>query len=81
MHIRVLYFAAARDLASMKTETISVLEGAAVKDLAVELKKVHPGLRKLEDSVRFSVNSEVVDGSSPLREGDVVGVLPPVAGG
>jgi len=81
MLVKVLYFAAARDLASKKTETISVREGAAVIDLAIELAKVHPGLKKLENSVRFSVNSEVVDGSSPLREGDVVGVLPPVAGG
>ena len=77
----MLYFAAARDLAERKTETVTVKEGGTVKELATELTKMHPGLRSLEASVRFSLNSELVESSAPLREGDEVGVLPPVAGG
>jgi molybdopterin converting factor small subunit len=31
--------------------------------------------------MRFSVNMELRDGETSLRDSDVVGVLPPVAGG
>lgn len=81
MNVRVLYFAGARDLASRRVETVTLREGASVEDLAAEVVKAHPSLGKLKDSLRFSVNLEVVDGESKLRDGDEVGVLPPVAGG
>jgi molybdopterin converting factor small subunit len=56
-------------------------EKADVKGLAEEIMRMHPGLRKMQRSVRFSVNAEVVGPGKELREGDEVGVLPTVAGG
>ncbi len=50
-------------------------------DLAAEISHRHPPLEKFKDSLRYSLNLEVVDESSRLRDGDEVGVLPPVAGG
>ena len=81
MMVRVLYFAGARDLASVDKESLPLGEGASLEDLAREIFLKHPALKRMERSVRFSVNLEVADGRSELRDGDEVGVLPPVAGG
>ena len=58
-----------------------VPDGSSVEGLAAEIFRLHPSLRKLGDSVKFSVNFDVVGNDAYLREGDEVGVLPPVAGG
>jgi len=81
LKVRVLYFAAARDLASVGSEHVSLDERASVGDLAREMIRLHPALKSLEESIRFSVNREVSGNSERLRDGDEVGVLPPVAGG
>ena len=39
-----------------------------------------PGVR-LDASVRFAVNADYAGPASPVREGDVVSLLPPVGGG
>jgi molybdopterin converting factor small subunit len=71
----------ARDLASKSAETLSISEGSSVADLAKEVQRVHPPLRALRNSVKFSVNLTVVDPETTLKDGDEVAVLPPVAGG
>ena len=81
MIVKVLYFAGARDLASKGDERVEMEDGARLEDLAAMVLLAHPALRRMGRSVRFSVNLEVADGEAPLKEGDVVGVLPPVAGG
>ncbi|HMD78940.1 MAG TPA: MoaD/ThiS family protein [Nitrososphaerales archaeon] len=80
-NVRVLYFAVARELASKSVETFTLSEGSSVGDLAKEVQKTHPALKTLRNSAKFSVNLAVVDDSTILKNGDEVGVLPPVAGG
>ncbi len=65
----------------MKREEMLLKDGATVGDLVTEISRRHPSLGKLKDSVRFSLNLQVVDEESELKDGDEVGVLPPVAGG
>lgn len=62
-------------------ESLEIRRGASLDDFTAELFRIHPGLGKLAGSVRFSVNLEVASGKTTLRDSDVVGVLPPVAGG
>ena len=81
MKVKVLYFAGARDVVAKGEEYMDIRDGTTLDDFSAELFKAHPGLGKLAGSVRFSVNLEVADGRTALRESDVVGVLPPVAGG
>ena len=81
MIVKVRYFAGAHDIAAVEAEPLKVRQGASVRDLADEIVKLHPGLAKLRSSVRFSVNMEVAGEGRTLRDGDEVGVLPPVAGG
>ena len=77
----MLYFALARDLASARSEAVTIPEGSRVGDLLRSLVAQHPGLGRLKDSVKFSINLSIVDQETALAEGDEVGVLPPVAGG
>ena len=79
--IKVRYFAGAHEIAAVESEPLDVKEGASVKELAEEIVRLHPGLKRLRSSVRFSVNMEVAGEGRTLRDGDEVGVLPPVAGG
>ena len=81
MNIKVLYFAGARDLASKNGETLSLPDGSSVGVLEGEILKLHPALKRLSKSIRYSVNLNVVTEGAPINEGDEVGVLPPVAGG
>ena len=81
MRVKVLYFASARELAARSDEALDIREGSSVDDLSSELMRHHPALRKLPNSVRYSVNLELVGQGRLLHESDVVGVLPPVAGG
>ena len=81
MKVKVLYFAGARDVVAKGEESMDIRDGTTLVDFSAELFKAHPGLGKLAGSVRFSVNLEVADGRTALREADVVGVLPPEAGG
>lgn len=81
MRVKVRYFAAARDIASRSDESVVLREGASLADLSSEIARMHPSLRKLSRSVRFSVNLRVADEATLLKDSDEVGVLPPVAGG
>jgi len=81
MKIKVIYFATAREAAATQRETFDMPPGAGIADLALQMIERHPELDRMLDSVRFSVNLEVIEGREGLRDGDEVGVLPPLAGG
>jgi molybdopterin converting factor small subunit len=81
LKVKVLYFAGAREIVAKREESMEIEDGASVDDFSAQLFKAHPGLGKLAGSVRFSVNLQVVSGRTAIRESDVLGVLPPVAGG
>jgi len=79
--VKVRYFAGAHEIAKADAEKLRVRDGASLEELAEQVIKLHPGLKRLRGSVRFSVNMEVAGESRALKDGDEVGVLPPVAGG
>jgi molybdopterin converting factor subunit 1 len=81
LNVKVIYFASARDLASTSAETLAVPQGTSLAKLASTIFRLHPALEKLRSSVKFSVNFDVIGTDSRLKDGDEVGVLPPVAGG
>ena len=81
LKIKVVYFASAREAASTRRETFHMPAGAGTSDLALEMVKRHPGLGRVLDSARFSVNLQVIEARKSLHDGDEVGVLPPLAGG
>jgi molybdopterin converting factor small subunit len=81
VNVKVLYFASAQGLTGLQSETMSLAEGSSVKDMAREIIRLHPSLKSIQRTVRYSVNFVVAEEGEPLHEGDEVGILPPVAGG
>jgi sulfur-carrier protein len=80
--VRLLYFAAVRELLHRTEEELDLPEAVRrVSDLVEHLERVHPELRGLLGAVRVAVNEEFADPGDPVRAGDVIALIPPVAGG
>ena len=79
--VTLLYFGQAREGAGSAKEEFSVPSGSSVDSVMEEVAARHPGLRKLMSTSQVAVNEELASGDSKLSDGDVLAVLPPVAGG
>jgi sulfur-carrier protein len=81
-HVRLLYFAAIRELVGQGEETLELPDGVRdVGDLSRHLQRAHPELDGRLRGVRFAVNEAFADAGTLVSEGDAVAVIPPVAGG
>lgn len=77
--ISVQYFAILREqrgLTEEKITTAAVTPAALYDELRAKYPFTLPG-----DRIRAAVNDEFVSASAPLRDGDRVVFIPPVAGG
>ena len=82
MRITVLYFAAARDLAGVSEELLDLASGVrTVGDLRIRLASLRPALAGRLEQVRFARNEEFASDGDALLDGDVIALIPPVAGG
>ena len=80
--VRVLFFAAARDVAGVREIDLEVpRDRVTVADVAAEIPRRYPGLAPHLRSLRFAVNGEYARDGDDVRAGDEVAVIPPVAGG
>ena len=80
--IRVFYFAGLRDLVQTGEESLE-LPGSVVNvgQLARHLELVHPELAGRLQGVRLAVNESFANLEEAVKDGDVVALIPPVAGG
>jgi molybdopterin synthase catalytic subunit len=79
IRVRVLCFGVLKDWLGASAATVELPEGATVAELLAQLSE-----RRSEGSLRgiaVSVNAEFANPAQTLREGDEVGLLPPVSGG
>lgn len=81
MQLTVLYFAALRDLMGKNEELLELPQGASVGSLSQLLQVRLPELAGFMGSVRFAVNEEFTSSEAPLKDGDIVALIPPVQGG
>lgn len=82
MTLTILYFAAVGDLVGKPEESLVVPPSVAtVGALATHLAARYPALSERLRYVKFARNEAFADASEPLADGDVVALLPPVAGG
>ena len=82
MKLTVLYFAAVRDLVGKDDEIIDVPSTVAtIGALGAHLAALHPELEGRLGYVRFARNEEFAAGTEPVIDGDVIALIPPVAGG
>jgi molybdopterin converting factor subunit 1 len=80
MRVEVLLFASLRDLVG-PTFAVDVADGADVGALRAALEAAHPAFAKFGRRAAVAVNEVYARDEDPIRPGDVVAVLPPVAGG
>jgi molybdopterin converting factor subunit 1 len=79
MQLTVQYFALMREQAGRSQETLET-SAATPTDLYAELVSRY-AFTLSSAQVKVAVNSEFCDWSRPLRAGDAVVFIPPVAGG
>jgi molybdopterin converting factor subunit 1 len=80
LSITVRYFALLRDLAGKSEERLEVESGAAASQLYRQLAERYAFPLALRD-VRIAINDEFAPSEQPLRDGDRLVFIPPVAGG
>lgn len=82
MKITLLYFAAVREIVGKDEEEVDLpLSVSSIGDLAAYLPTVHASLAGRLSSVRLARNETFATNDERLEEGDVVALIPPVAGG
>jgi molybdopterin converting factor subunit 1 len=81
MIVRSLFFAQYRELAGADELSVELPDGARVADLVAHLRANGNGLSKLPPSPVTAVNMDYAPAATPLRDGDEVAFIPPVAGG
>ena len=78
-NVRVQYFAILREQRGQALETVST-EANTAGELYEELRRKH-GFTLPAERLRAAVNDEFAPWTAPLRAGDTLVFLPPVAGG
>jgi molybdopterin converting factor subunit 1 len=79
--VRIVYFAAARDLARVGTENVVLTTNMNVAELKLWLARHQPALAPYLARMRIAINGEFAADSDRVHAGDELTVLPPVAGG
>jgi molybdopterin synthase sulfur carrier subunit len=82
MIVRVLYFAGLRDAIGVAEESLAIPDDVlTVGALADQLAMRHPAFADRRGYVRIARNEAFVRDQEPLADGDVIALIPPVAGG
>lgn len=81
VRVQVKLFAAAREIVGQRELSLDLEEGSTVSDLMEHFFVRYPRLREMAGSLLLAVNREFSEPTAKLREGDEVGVIPPVSGG
>jgi molybdopterin converting factor subunit 1 len=80
MSITVLLFASYADALGTSSHSLELPGDATVADVLADLRR-RPGSAKLPPQPLVAVNQRFARTDSPVRTGDEVAVIPPVAGG
>lgn len=82
MKVTVLYFAAVRELVGRDAEPVDLPDDVkTVGAFAAWLERARPELAGRMSSVRVARNEAFAVSGEALAEGDVLALIPPVAGG
>ncbi len=81
MQVKVLFFGVLKELAGRASEGVELAEGATLADLLERYEKQVPKLKQYRGAIALSVNQEYAAASRRLKNGDEIGLLPPVSGG
>ncbi len=75
------FFASYREILGKDEVEVDVGEDTDITGLLEVLKKVHPEIKALSETLIVSVNKEYATYDTILKNKDEVAILPPVSGG
>lgn len=81
IRVKVLYFGQTRDASEKGEESFSLPDRSSISSLLDRIASEHPRFGRMRKAVQLAVNEEIVDIGWQLKDGDIVALLPPVAGG
>ena len=81
MSVRVLAFAGARDAIGAGQLEIALAGETTARSFLDRLCREHQALAPYASSLRVAVNGAYAAWDDPIRDGDEVAIIPPVAGG
>jgi molybdopterin converting factor subunit 1 len=81
MKVRLLYFAVLRDIVGRSEDVMELPDGACAGDAWGLLRERYDVLRSYIQPPMIAVNESYVGADEPLRDGDDLAFIPPVAGG
>jgi molybdopterin converting factor subunit 1 len=81
MSVRVLAFAGARDAIGTGELAVEIEQPVAARAFLERLCAEHPRLSPYASALRLAVNGTYAAWDDPVRDGDEVAIIPPVAGG
>ena len=80
MSVTVLLFASYADALGTSSIRMDLPEGSTVADVLADLQR-RPGAALLPPAPLVAVNERYAGAASAVRAGDLVAIIPPVAGG
>lgn len=80
IHVTVLYFAQIHEITKVKREIMELSECALIKDLLSIILTRYPKIKNIKN-IKISVNFEIVNPNTVLKDNDEVALLPPISGG
>jgi len=82
MTLRVLYFAGLRDAIGLSEESIALpCDVLTVGAVAAHIAVLHPAYGERRAHVRIARNDAFAGDDDQIADGDVIALIPPVAGG
>jgi molybdopterin synthase catalytic subunit len=81
MRVKVLLFGQLKDIVGRQEDSLDLESGAQLSAVMAHYSSRYPQFQGLTHSIACSINQEYAQGSAVLKEGDEVGLLPPVSGG
>jgi molybdopterin synthase catalytic subunit len=81
VHVSVLFFGAAREIAGRDEVALSLSVPASARSALEEILSKYPELRRFGRSLLFAVNQEYAQMEAEIHSGDELAVFPPVSGG
>jgi MoaE-MoaD fusion protein len=81
MRVKVLLFGQLKDIVGRPEESLELEPGARLAGVLSHFADRYPKFQGLAKSIACSINQEYAQGTATLKEGDEVGLLPPVSGG
>ncbi len=81
IRVKVLYFGQTKDASGRAEEEYRLSESITLEALLEKAGAKHASLSKMRASMQVALNEEIASGAESLKDGDVVALIPPVAGG